>query len=379
MIKTCCGPTQFAICIYLDRFKLKSRSCGMFQAIWPTRIALFLLAVLLFSGCKESSSYPSDDKLPRIPWDIKRTELGLRTLGASARKDTAHNKLTSYNTHIDTAFYADWLPVDGEQFTRADVASDVVRFATDSSTQTLIDSVLLLYPADDDLTKLLERPLQRIKSRWDTVPIPAIRTYINGYIEPGQPTMDPGYLSERYLAIGLHYFLGTSLPYYPRDIPRYYRRRFQPAYMPVYVADLFRTYHGLQARPPRGKRLTLAERAVYEGIRMEYLAEICQETPDSVRFAYSPEQMKWVEQYQPVIYQRMLPQLFSSDAFAYNKLVEEGPTTAGLPPEAPGRIAHYFGWQVVRAWRAKHPDVTLAQLLQRTDYGTIFQQSGYKP
>jgi len=49
-----------------------------------------------------------------------------------------------------------------------------------------------------------------------------------------------------------------------------------------------------------------------------------------------------------------------------------------LDSESPGRLGRYVGWQIVRAFMDKNPEVTLTELLD-IPADEIFKKSNYKP
>jgi len=72
--------------------------------------------------------------------------------------------------------------------------------------------------------------------------------------------------------------------------------------------------------------------------------------------------------------------LFSSDKNQYQKhYFNDGPFTTPFGNESSPRIGAWVGWQIVKAYMAKNPTVTIDQLIAEKDLQMIFQSSGYRP
>jgi len=61
------------------------------------------------------------------------------------------------------------------------------------------------------------------------------------------------------------------------------------------------------------------------------------------------------------------------------RFIDDGPFTAPFTEDSPARTGAWLGWQIVRSYMKKHPDVKLPELLRNQDYQGILNQSGYQP
>ena len=71
--------------------------------------------------------------------------------------------------------------------------------------------------------------------------------------------------------------------------------------------------------------------------------------------------------------------LFSNQSREFLKLLNEAPTSSGMPPESPGRAVVWTGWQMVRKYMAQNPETSLEQLMAIHDGQIILSKSKYKP
>jgi len=109
--------------------------------------------------------------------------------------------------------------------------------------------------------------------------------------------------------------------------------------------------------------------------------ELLPETPDTIKYGYSQEQLKWCEDNEEKLWQFLLEQklLFNKNPSEYIKFINDGVSTSGFPKEAPSRLGTFIGLKIVQAYMNKNSDVTLQQLMDMKDGGKLLIESGYKP
>jgi hypothetical protein len=71
--------------------------------------------------------------------------------------------------------------------------------------------------------------------------------------------------------------------------------------------------------------------------------------------------------------------LYESDLSIVRELTTEGPFTAAISKECPPRIAMWVGWQIVRSYMKKNPEVSLESLMRDQDAQKILTKSRYRP
>jgi uncharacterized protein YjaZ len=89
--------------------------------------------------------------------------------------------------------------------------------------------------------------------------------------------------------------------------------------------------------------------------------------------------MYWADYYEKNIYKEMAEKLYSKDFQVHQQYIMEKPFTSSLSRESAPRLAEYFGWKVVNSFMKNHPEITIAELVERSDYETIWKESKYKP
>jgi uncharacterized protein YjaZ len=59
--------------------------------------------------------------------------------------------------------------------------------------------------------------------------------------------------------------------------------------------------------------------------------------------------------------------------------MNDGPFTAEVTQDSPGRLGVWVGWRIVDSYMRNNKDVTLCELMNENDAQKILEQSYYKP
>jgi len=104
---------------------------------------------------------------------------------------------------------------------------------------------------------------------------------------------------------------------------------------------------------------------------------------DTTKIGYSTAQLKWCKEFQSKIWAYFLEEnlLYESDFPKIQKYLTEAPFTPGLGEknESAPKLAVWTGWQIVREYMDKHPEVTLPELMADNDAQKILNESKYRP
>lgn len=234
------------------------------------------------------------------------------------------------------------------------------------------DSVQQTYPSTATLQHELEEAFRYHAYYHPNIPLPSIRLFTSEY----------GYgavaCNDTILGIGLDLFLGADFPFYTAlQFPQYLIHRMTaehilPSLMQVYWQSFV---------PEPGAGASLLDHMLYHGKLLYYLDLVLPKTPDRLKIGYTDAQLEWVAAHEEEIWAYLLDndRLFETNISQYAYLINEGPTTQGMPSQSPGKVARWVGWQMVKTYRVSYDEEPLAQLWQFMDGQVFLERSDYKP
>jgi gliding motility-associated lipoprotein GldB len=190
-------------------------------------------------------------------------------------------------------------------------------------------------------------------------------------------------IGDGYCGIGLDLFLGSNSRFYPaltKSWPHYLSRAFNAENIaPRVVEGMARE----DMFPESDSSKSLLSKMVYNGKIMYYMDKILPDADDTLKIGYTDAQLKWCQQFESKIWAYFLDEnlLYETDYPKIQKYLTEAPFTPGLGEknESAPKLANWTGWQIVRAYMDKHPEVTLPALMANTDAQKILNDSKYRP
>jgi gliding motility-associated lipoprotein GldB len=236
-----------------------------------------------------------------------------------------------------------------------------------------VDSV---YPGMDKEEASLTDAFRHIKYYFPQIKLPKVYTFVSGF--ENQIVNGDGYLG-----IGLDLFLGDNSRFYPAITniwPHYLSRNFNPQNIaPRVVEGMVRE----DMFPESDSSKTLLSKMIYNGKIMYFMDQILPDVPDSTKIGYTGVQLKWCQDFKSQIWAYFLDQnlLYESDYPKIQKYLTEAPFTPGIGDrnESAPKLAVWTGWQIVRQYMDKHPEVTLPELMANTNAQKILNESKYRP
>jgi hypothetical protein len=113
---------------------------------------------------------------------------------------------------------------------------------------------------------------------------------------------------------------------------------------------------------------------------MYALHSLLPDTPDSLLFGYSPDQMRWCRNNTKDMWTHRVEKRlwFATDYMTINKLIQPAPFCSLFTRESPGRAVVWLGYQIVASYM-KHNSSTLEALLLNNDYQQILAKARFKP
>ncbi|MBL7815818.1 MAG: hypothetical protein JNL70_12460 [Saprospiraceae bacterium] len=247
-------------------------------------------------------------------------------------------------------------------------------FLSDVSMRGMMDTISLVYKTFDDIEKQIEEGLRFYKHYFPKKQVP---TEI--YTMPSAYNFAAVLPSDTTIAIGLDMFLGENHRTYESLIttyPKFISRTFRKDYL---VNRVFELLVSDLVGEPKGNRLL--DYMIHNGKKLYIIDCLLPNVPDSIKLAYTKEQMSGTYANEGFTWGRILKQnlLYSTKFQDFQKLVTPSPDAPVIAAEAPGGVGNFLGWQIVKQYMKRNPQTSLTDLINMQDAQKILDLSKYKP
>lgn len=336
-------------------------------------ITASVACILIFATCGKNNR-PKPPDVSGIPVDVQIVRFEQALMGADGE---------NYTQTIDSIrkLYPEFfdlysgsvlnIPLEDSAYNVYDTIYTYI--INDKYMQRLNDSVQNAYPDMRDVEADVKKAFQYYKYYFPDSALPQVYTYI-------APFVYQIVLGDHVLGIELNMFLGKNFSYYgsfATNLPQYILYRFGRENIPVSIMRMLAD--GSVAS--LGAEASLLDDMLYEGKIMYYLDLVLPDVPDSVKIGFSKPQLAWCAANESDIWKFFAGEelLFSKRKQDKQAYIGEAPTTRGMPPESPGRVAIWTGWQIIRNYMHNNPDITIHQLFADTNSYELLRKSKYSP
>ncbi|MBX9853580.1 MAG: hypothetical protein K2X86_17695 [Cytophagaceae bacterium] len=228
-----------------------------------------------------------------------------------------------------------------------------------------------------DLESSINDLFKHIKYYFPSYHVPQVYTIVSTLPEPKYGVWDV-IIEDSIVVIGIDYFYGSKSKIRPQGEYNYMLQRREPYYIVPSVA-LRLAQEDFVEYDLNDK--TLLGEMIKWGKAHYFLERTMPCLPDSIVIGYTSQQIEDVQKNADIIWAYFIEhQLFyKTDEDNSKRFVGESPKVAVIGDKCPGRIGRYLGWQIVKTYMEKYPEITLEQLMKDTDSKKIFKLSKYKP
>lgn len=242
-------------------------------------------------------------------------------------------------------------------------------FVTDSIMKKTADDIAVSFADFGKVENDLMNAFKHQKYHLPNAPLPKQFITYNGAYNYGVVSTDS------VVGIGLEMYLGADnrvieeLPF-----PVYVREKMDKKYLTVDVVQSWLTTNVIEFE--RGE--TFLSSLLYFG-KLKYAMQAMLPNTELERIVrYTKEEYDYALASEYNIWQYLVDMnwIYTTDMKVKIRFFEEAPTTVGID-ESPGRIGQFIGWQMVKAYMDKYPDVSLSELLDEKNESKILK--AYKP
>jgi len=329
---------------------------------------LVLTSLLLFQSCNDSK-WKADISNVDYNSEIGRLDLDVFNLGSDLNHDQLMDLKGKYDGFLNV--YLTQIMQVGE-VENPMTASLFQRFVTDPNWIELQEIIEEKHPNLDEQSADLEKAFKRYSVLFNESDLPEIVAYNSGFNVGIYP-------DKEFLGIGLEWYSGNDLKIFdrlPPDLfPQYKRDKMMPEFMTINALKgwLFVKFQD------KLNGQTLLNRMAFSGKISYIAAALHQNVTDRIVLNYSEKQLEWCDNQEYEVWKFMLENdlIFSEDAMAVNKMMNDGPFTPGMPPESPGGVGNYMGYEMVKAYMDRNENITLPDLLNAKNDREFLKH--YKP
>jgi hypothetical protein len=342
----------------------------------------FIISVVLFvtlSGCNGCSGSKSREKP-----DVSKIDVQVQLLRFD--KDLFEYSGNDYAAFSESmqSKYGAFYPFYIDQFIigprpagdTADIAKEALeKFISDNYIRRLQDSINSDFSNTKDLEEELTQSFKYFKYYFPDITVPKVVS-INSGFSLGAFTYD-----RDFLGIGLDLYLGVDNPDYDSaGIYQYLKHKMRREFIARNSMEV--TYDLYFGEEEASREKNLAEAMVEKGKKMYLLSYVLPDAPDSLLTGFTQTQTTWCEKNEYDIWKYLNDKdlLYKNDYQNQKRYLDEGPTTQGMPAEAPGAIGNWIGLQIVRKFmKETGGKISLKDLITTYDSKTIWEKAKYRP
>ena len=333
-----------------------------------SRFLLFpLLGAFILCSCGRGGKGP-DISDSDLHVSIHRFDRELFTMNTDTLADGINALYREYDDFLDVfSYYVIGIGTPAQR----DFAANLALFINDPLNREVYDTTQAVFTDLSHLEKEFSDALKRYSYYFPNDTIPDVISFVSRF-------NNPYFTVSEYIGIGLDMYLGAGSDYYERlGIPQYRRMLMIPEKIP---SDAMYAW-GNQRFPYNDSVDNVLAHMIHEGQIMYFLDHMLPDEADTLKIGFSREQLKWCKNNEEQMWVALVENksLFSQDPMEIRKLTGPAPYTTLFTGESPGRAAVWSGWQIVKAYARRNPDLSFSDIMSERNYQEILRLSAYDP
>ena len=177
--------------------------------------------------------------------------------------------------------------------------------------------------------------------------------------------------------ISLDTYLGKNHEIY-NGIPNYIKYDMDISFLSSHIADKF-----LIRKINYPNERTFLSQMLYYGKKLYLKEKLLPHKNDTILIGYSKKDFTWAKENETYIWKYFIEKelLYNTDDKLTRRFLEPSPFSKfylEIDNQSPGKIGRWIGWQIVRSFMKKNPEVKIEDLIFKSSQ-ELFVKSGYKP
>ena len=177
--------------------------------------------------------------------------------------------------------------------------------------------------------------------------------------------------------ISLDTYLGKNHEIY-NGIPNYIKYDMDISFLSSHIADKF-----LDRKINYPNERTFLSQMLYYGKKLYLKEKLLPLKNDTILIGYSKKDFTWAKENEIYVWKYFIEKelLYNTDSKLIRRFLDPSPFSKfylEIDNQSPGKIGRWIGWQIVRSFMKKNPEVKIEDLIFKSSQ-ELFIKSGYKP
>ncbi|MEI8204778.1 MAG: hypothetical protein WCH34_17295 [Bacteroidota bacterium] len=327
------------------------------------KVVMFLFALFVYSctSTKEPKNAVDISSQPKVDISIQRYEKDLFSVNKNNLKNELLRLQKKYRFFLD-----------------GDLAEDknvkqIQRYIEDDLIVGIYKETAKQYPSLKAIEDQISDAFTYMKYYYPNQKIPVVYTYVSG--------LDyefPVKFADSVLIIALDMYLGKDCKFYQQlGVPLYMSLNWTRDHI---VFDCMKEIAFTKIKADPSNKSFINE-LISQGKILYFIDAMTPNLADNLKIGYPQDKLDWCKKNEANIWSFILENklLYSTDQQHISKFFTDGPFTSSFSKQSPGKMGYWVGWQIIKSYMKKNPDVHLARLMEDTNAQEILTKSKYKP
>lgn len=243
-------------------------------------------------------------------------------------------------------------------------------FFSDPTLRILMKDALIKFEDMDEIEKEFNNGFENLRREVPTIKTPSVYSQFSALNESVVVT-------DSLLGFSVDKYLGEDYPLYKRFYYDYQCKSMRPERI---VPDCITFYLMSEYPFPIDGKRSLLNMMMHWGKIHYVVAQILDYKSMEEEMGYTIQEAAWCKENKKAIWQYMLQNkhLFATDPMVIRKYSKPAPYTAFFGEDSPAMIGIWMGTQLIESFMKNNKDVTIKELLERTDYQTMLADAKFK-
>ena len=312
----------------------------------------FILLFLVNQGCGDVNIEENEINSINIEISLERFDQKFDSLSESNIFDLKNKYPFLFPENYSNSF---WLKKS------SDTIYDILKTSVNERFNEIIE-------VEEEISHLYKH----LKNEFPKIRVPRIISVINNVDYQNKVI-----LADSLLIISIDSYLGFD-NYLYEGIPLYIRKNLDAKYL---TSDITEKYANELIENPLNRNFL--SKIIFYGKKIYFKDIILPHENDQIKIGYTNDEYKWANENELFIWQYIIEKqlLYSNNETLEARFLYPAPFSKfylEIDNDSPGRIGQWVGWQIVKSYAKRYPEIGLEEIL-KLSAEELFIKSKYKP